>query len=153
VVFDSLPKEEESQSKGKSDQGSKSSETAWQIKKEKIIEIIRKSWTEGQRQELAMCLAGFLAKQGIPWPEAANLILEVASLCNDSETRQRMAAIKATYEKDKKASGESYRGLEEMLRPEDLQILTSFFYSPHAPSVEQFEFILYRNTNLPGLNL
>jgi hypothetical protein len=102
LVFDSLPKEEDSRSEETSNQHSKSSESTWQFKKAKIIGIICKYWTEGQRQELAMCLAGLLAKQGVPWPDAANLILEIAVLCGDSETRQRMAAIKATYEKVQK---------------------------------------------------
>lgn len=127
MVVESLPKGD-SKSQETSNQNSNSSESALQRKKEKMIEILRKYWTEGYRQDLSMYLAGFLAKQRIPWPEVANLILEIATLSNDSETSQRIAAIKATYEKGQKGHEvKGHKGLQEILTPVDLEILTSLF--------------------------
>lgn len=61
VVIESLP-HEDSQTEAKCNQYTKFSESAWQIKRENIIEITRKYWSEGQRQELAMCLGGIPGK-------------------------------------------------------------------------------------------
>ncbi len=125
LINDDSAKEE-----AKSNLGTKGKTYEGEFPRAKIIEIIRKYWTEEQRQELAMCLAGFLAKQRIPWSDAANLILEVAALCNDSEIGQRIAAIKATFTKVQKGQSiKGYRGLEEILGPEDLQVLTTLFDS------------------------
>lgn len=101
-VLELIRPEKEREPEIDSNQHSKPNESAWQIKREKIIEIIRNYWKEGQRQELAMCLGGFLAKQKEPWPDAANLILEIAALCGDSETRQRMAATSKLMKRHKR---------------------------------------------------
>jgi len=105
-----------------------SNETIWEIKMNRIIKLLDPYWTEGQRQELSMCLAGYLAKQGIPWGKTEELIIEIAGMCNDVETRQRIASIKSTYEKAEKGKDvKGYSGLREILKPEDLDILTSLF--------------------------
>lgn len=116
------------------------SESVWRLKREKIIEVICKNWVEGQRQELALCLAGFLAKQGMPWPETNNLILEIATLCGDGETQQRMGAIKATFAKVQNGQMvKGYTGLERMLGAEDLQAFSSLFDPSRAQVLEQLE--------------
>jgi bifunctional DNA primase/polymerase-like protein len=119
-------------------------ESVFQIKRERIIEVMCKNWIEGQRQEMALCLAGFLAKQGVPWPETNNLILEIATLCEDGGTQQRMGAIKATFAKVQNGQiVKGYRGLEQMLIAEDLQAISSLFDSPRVQVLEQLEKILW----------
>lgn len=107
------------------------SEIRWQAKREKILEIIPPYWTKGERQELSMCLAGFLAKQGLPWAHTNKLILEIAKLSKDNETGQRIGAIKATYKKAQAGKAvKGYKGLEEILSHDDLHILSSLFDTP-----------------------
>ncbi|MDA2920246.1 bifunctional DNA primase/polymerase [Desulfobacterota bacterium AH_259_B03_O07] len=96
--------------------------------KEEIIKILKPYWTEGQRQELAMCIAGYLAKMGVLWEDAQELILNIAEICHDSETRQRIASIKATYDKVRRGKEvKGYSGLQEILTKEDLIKLSNLF--------------------------
>lgn len=120
-AYDSLPMDDNHKAPA-------SKETTWEIKMNHIIKLLEPYWTEGQRQELSMCLAGYLAKQNIPWEETKDSIIEITNRCNDRETRQRIASIKATYEKAKKGKDvKGYSGLKEILKSEDLDKLTSLF--------------------------
>lgn len=62
------------------------------------IEFAENNWVEGNRQDLAMSLAGICRKKlNITQDEAENLIINIADNNNDSEIPQRKAAIKSTY--------------------------------------------------------
>jgi len=95
---------------------------------EKIIEIIKPYWNEGQRQELSLCLAGYLSKQGLSWDETEAIIQRLAYGCGDNEIRQRLSSIKSTYDKTRNGNEiKGYSGLEKILKPDDLDKLTSLF--------------------------
>ena len=62
------------------------------------IEFAENNWVEGNRQDLAMSLAGICRKKlNITQDEAENLIINIAEKNNDNEIPQRKAAIKSTY--------------------------------------------------------
>lgn len=62
------------------------------------IEFAESNWIEGNRQDLALALAGVCRKRlKLNQDEAENLILNIAQNNNDDELKMRKAAIKATY--------------------------------------------------------
>lgn len=62
------------------------------------IEFAENNWVEGNRQDLAMSLAGICCKKlNITQDEAENLIINIAEKNNDNEIPQRKAAIKSIY--------------------------------------------------------
>jgi len=95
---------------------------------EKIIQILKQYWKEGQRQELSLCLSGFLSKQGLSWDKTEEIIQDISCKCEDKEIRQRLASIKSTYDKTRNGNEiKGYSGLEAILKPDDLDKLTSLF--------------------------
>lgn len=65
------------------------------------IEFAEENWVEGNRQDLAISLAGVCRKKiKISQNEAENLIIGIARANNDDEIPQRKAAIKSTYKAD-----------------------------------------------------
>jgi uncharacterized protein DUF3987 len=113
------------------------SEAWWQIKREKIIEIVRPYWTVGSRQDLSLYLADFLGRKGITVTDVEQLILEIASLCGDDETPQRMGAIKSTYEKQAKGEKTNYKGMKEILSAADFERLAGLFANKEGANVEE----------------
>lgn len=67
------------------------------INLERLYEVIKPFYTNGQRQNIAMYLAGLLAKAGITVDEATDFIYALAREHNDPEIEQRIAATKHTY--------------------------------------------------------
>jgi len=122
-VYDSIFEEDSNQNAKRNNDSQD-----WYRNKEKIIKTISKYWKEGQRQDLAMSLAGFLAKKDADWGKAQEIILEIAKLNNDNETSQRIGTIKSTFEKAKKEEPIlGYKGLEKILNTYDLEKLTKPF--------------------------
>lgn len=65
------------------------------------IEFAEENWVEGNRQDLAMSLAGVCRKKfKMSQNEAESLILDIAKANNDDEIAQRKAAIKSTYKEN-----------------------------------------------------
>jgi len=62
-----------------------------------IIDKIKPYWSQGTRQDLAMCLSGYLAKQGISLKETQDIVEEISRMSDDKETKQRLASVKSTY--------------------------------------------------------
>ncbi len=68
------------------------------LQKLPCIEFAEDNWVEGNRQDLAMSLAGVCRKRlKMNQNEAENLIVGIARANNDNEISQRKAAIKSTY--------------------------------------------------------
>ena len=63
-----------------------------------IIEFAR-AWQEGHRHNLALWLAGALRKAGVDKFDAAVVIKAICLLADDGEMRNRLNAVKDTYEK------------------------------------------------------
>ncbi|MDA2919733.1 DUF3987 domain-containing protein [Desulfobacterota bacterium AH_259_B03_O07] len=102
--------------------------TALELKREIMIKVVMPYWNEGQRQELSMYLAGFLAKSGASWEFTDKVINEIANKCKDNETPQRTAAIKATFEKAGHAEEiKGYEGLREILSTKDMELINRLF--------------------------
>lgn len=68
-----------------------------------LINEIVKVWKEGNRQELALSVAGYLRKEkrlGIN--KAKQIITEVCRICKDEELEMRLRAVIETFKKDEK---------------------------------------------------
>jgi len=95
---------------------------------EKIIQILRPYWNEGRRQELSLCLSGFLSKKGVSWDKTEEIIEGISYASGDNEIRQRLASIKSTYNKARNGHDiKGYTGLAGILKADDLDKLTSLF--------------------------
>jgi hypothetical protein len=69
-------------------------------KYENLIRGFAAFWTEGHRHNLSLWLNGALRKAGLERFEAAVVIKSICLLADDDELRDRLEALKTTYEKD-----------------------------------------------------
>lgn len=85
---------------------------------EKIINAIIPEWIPGQRQNKALALAGFLRKEKrYGFDHAKKIIEEICKRTQDTEVKERLQGLQATYLKDeKKVLGIS--GLGEKIKEE-----------------------------------
>jgi hypothetical protein len=67
--------------------------------KQALKSILVPNWVEGQRHDLALGLAGLLAKSGIAQDEALALLQEIASEANDNEWKDRERALQDSFNK------------------------------------------------------
>jgi len=82
-----------------------------------FIKGVKDAWVEGDRQELAMSVAGYLRKErGVGLDPAIAIIKGICMDCNDTDINERVAAVKATYNKNEKeikgATGLMAKGIE-----------------------------------------
>lgn len=73
------------------------------VSEEKIDEIkniISKYWNPGNRNSLALGLAGFLRKNGLGFDETYKIVLHIAEEKNDEEIESRLKAVEETFKKD-----------------------------------------------------
>lgn len=100
---------------------------AGENKENELEELIVSHWIKGQRQELALGLAGFLCKSHWPWPMARHFFQAVGTLVKDEEMASRIGVLEATYRKwQKGAVITGYEKLETILGKDDLQRLMKF---------------------------
>jgi hypothetical protein len=72
-------------------------------KHENLIRGFAAVWTEGHRHNLSLWLNGALRKAGIERFEAAVVVKTICLLAGDGEIKDRLEALKTTYEKDVEA--------------------------------------------------
>jgi len=84
---------------------------------------VKAKWVEGDRQNLAISLAGYLRKNKRLGPTTvANIITEICESVGDEELAQRLAGVRATFEKDE-AEIKGVTGLIELNIETDPQVL------------------------------
>jgi len=77
------------------------SETKYNYDDDDFVNSIKEKWTEGNRQELAMSVAGYLRKEKrLGLNSTLSIVEGIAIDCNDEEVNQRLAAVRSTYNKD-----------------------------------------------------
>jgi hypothetical protein len=102
--------------------------------KRALKSILVPNWFEGQRHDLALGLAGLLAKSGISQDEALMLLREIASEAGDDEWRDRERALKDTFDrlwKGKEVVG--YKRLEEIVGDQTAKVIAAIV-SPQKPN-------------------
>jgi hypothetical protein len=72
-------------------------------KYEQLVREFAAVWTEGHRHNLSLWLNGALRKAGIERFEAAVVVKTICLLAGDGEIKDRLEALKTTYEKDVEA--------------------------------------------------
>jgi hypothetical protein len=95
-------------------------------RKRALKAIVVPLWVEGQRHELALGLAGLLAKLGVSQDEALALLREIAKEAGDNEWRDRERALKDTF--NKLWRGEQiigFRRLEEIVGEETAKLIAT----------------------------
>lgn len=85
----------------------------------KIINLISPFWKEGNRQNLAMFLSGYLRNGGYGSERIKEIIASICKLNKDLDIKERIRAIESTFKKDLKDI-KGYSGLEEILPPEKI---------------------------------
>lgn len=79
-----------------------------------FIKNIKEKWKEGDRQSLALSLAGYLRKEKrLGLKNSLEIIKNICMDCNDEEINQRLSAVKTTYEKDE-SEIKGFAGLDEL---------------------------------------
>jgi hypothetical protein len=100
------------------------------------LSLVIRHWERGQRQDMALSLAGYLAKCNVPESKVGELLEKLLSMTSDEEPRTRLAALESTYKKlhgGKKVKG--YQGLAQYLDKDELQALDSLWEPPKGLSI------------------
>jgi P4 family phage/plasmid primase-like protien len=88
-------------------------ESTYNAEDDEFIKSIKEKWVEGNRQDLAMSLAGYLRKvRKLGLKNSLEIVRRICLDCNDTEFKQRMSAVESTYQKDEKEI-KGYTGLKE----------------------------------------
>lgn len=78
-----------------------------------FIKSVKEKWTEGNRQDLAMSISGYLRKEKRLGLNSALAIVEsICQDCEDNEVNMRLSAVRSTYAKDE-SEIKGYSGLVE----------------------------------------
>jgi hypothetical protein len=94
--------------------------------KRALKSVLVPNWVEGQRHDLALGLAGLLAKSGIAQDDALTLLRETAKEAGDNEWRDRERALKDTF--DRLWRGEQvvgYKRLEEIVSDQTATLIAN----------------------------
>ncbi|RLC61890.1 MAG: hypothetical protein DRI01_07750, partial [Chloroflexi bacterium] len=92
------------------------------------LSLLMRYWARGQRQDLALSLAGYLAKCAAPESEVSDLLARLLSITTDEEPRTRLGALQTSYKRlreGKRVKG--YQGLAQYLNEDELQALDSLW--------------------------
>jgi len=88
-------------------------ETFYNCNDDDFIKSIKEKWSKGNRQDLTLAVAGYLRKQRrLGLKSCENIITNICEDCGDTEIRERLNAVKSTYDKDEK-DVKGYTGLKE----------------------------------------
>lgn len=80
---------------------------------DKFIKDIKGKWKIGNRQELTMSVAGYLRKEKrLGLNSTLEIIKRICMDCQDPDFKERMGAVRATYDKDEK-DVKGYAGLKQ----------------------------------------
>ena len=97
--------------------------------------ILSPHWLEGFRHDLALGVAGLLAKNSIAMEDALSLLREIAEAAKDNEWKDRERALRDSFERlwrGEQVVG--YKRLEEILGEETARVVASIVQSTSLPS-------------------
>jgi hypothetical protein len=100
----------------------------------RLIDLLMPYWNEGQRHNLSLSLAGVLAKVGVSWSVAEQILLHIASRANDQELKDRLRALQDTYERVQ--MGESvlaWEGLKQLVPDEVIRAIDALLPKSELP--------------------
>ncbi len=81
---------------------------------DKLVQEIVKVWKEGDRQELALSMAGYLRKdKRLGINKVKSIIKEVCEITKDEEVKMRLRAVEETFKKDE-SKVKGYSGLKKV---------------------------------------
>jgi energy-coupling factor transporter ATP-binding protein EcfA2 len=102
--------------------------------KRALKSILVPNWFEGQRHDLALGLAGLLAKSGIAQDDALSLLREIAAEAHDDEWKDRERALKDTFDRlweGKEVIG--FRRLEEIVGDQTATLIANIVQPRTSP--------------------
>lgn len=126
-----------------------SEKTSFNINDDDFIKSIKEKWVEGNRQDLAMSLAGYLRKERrLGLQSCLNVIEGICIDCNDNEISSRLASVRATYDKDE-CDIKGYSGLKEKeieLDSPNVVLMSKFSPVPFANELlKYYKFVYDKN--------
>jgi len=93
---------------------------------DEFIKSVKEKWIEGDREALALSVAGYLRKKkrlGII--SALSIVSKICDDCNDEEKESRLVGVRATYNKDEKdVKGISGLIEKKIIKKEDMTAFT-----------------------------
>ena len=93
------------------------------IEDDKFLKEIKEKWIEGDRQNLAICLAGYLRKKKrMGLSSVIGIIQKVCEDVGDTDIQERINGVRATFEKDE-IEVKGITGLDELNVETNPQIL------------------------------
>jgi len=96
------------------------------IDDDKFIQDVKSKWEIGNRQELTMSVAGYLRKEKrLGLNSILEIIRRICMECGDINYKERMGAVRATFDKDEK-DVKGYAGLKEQNITPDSEIYNIF---------------------------
>jgi hypothetical protein len=96
-----------------------------------LIDLLTPYWNEGQRHDLSLSLAGVLAKVGVSWSVAEQILLHIASRANDRELKDRLRALQDTYERvQMEESVLAWEGLKRLVPDEVIHAIDALLPKP-----------------------
>jgi len=88
-------------------------DVSYNAEDDKFIKDVKKKWEIGNRQELTLSVAGYLRKEKrLGLNSILGIIRRICMDCNDTDYKERMAAVRATFDKDEQ-DVRGYAGLKE----------------------------------------
>lgn len=110
---------------------------------QQLIELLCPCWSEGERHNVALYLAGYLAHLGWGMQDASDLIKGIAIAAGDSDVRNRILAVEDTFRAI--ASGKTvkgFSGLNELLPGATIRMLAELATKVITPTfVKQIDSI------------
>jgi len=93
------------------------------IDNDKFLKEVKDKWVEGDRQNLAICLAGYLRKKKrMGLNSVISIVQEICEDCGDTDVQERINGVRATFEKDE-TDIKGAAGLDELNIETNPQIL------------------------------
>jgi len=99
-----------------------------QVRNAITLSLVMRYWKRGQRQDLALSLAGYLAKRGTAQDKAEDLLLLLLQMTSDEEPQMRLRALAASYKKLIKGQPvKGYTGVRQYLQTDEIAALDSLW--------------------------
>lgn len=106
--------------------------------RQQLLDLLVPQWlaSTGEHHNFALYLAGYLAHLGWGMEDAADLVLEIATQAGDSETQNRVAAVRDTFKNIEQGRNvKGFSGLDELLPGAALRTLADLASRVIAPTM------------------
>jgi putative DNA primase/helicase len=126
---------------------SKKNDIVYNSEDDEFIKSIKEKWIEGDRQNVAIHLAGYLRKEKrLGLESAINIVKSICDDIGDTDIQERIAGVRATYNKDEKDI-KGITGLKEKnISAPGVVLMSKFSPVPFADEImKHYTFVYDKN--------